>query len=251
MQRQVMALLVATAFAASTGGAACTGDDVTFTSTPDASAADATTSDPRDARDQGNEPDGGCVVFDAALDDAEVARGLALVKQLKCQQCHGQVLSGNSNGVPSPFGGLAYPPNLTSDPGTGTGCWTNAEIANALLHGVDDQGAALCAPMPQFAEAGIDDASAAAIVAFVRSLAPVVNQVPQTRCSANDDGGLDAGDSGAPTDAADAADVQSGDASLATDAADGGDSGDKSDSGDASAPTDASDDVASDAGDAD
>lgn len=201
---------------------ACSGDD-TVGALPDAGGGDATGgAHDSSTIDVATNDGGACTPPDAgALDDAAVAAGLALVKQYKCQQCHGQVLSGNNNGVPSPFGGLAYPPNLTSDPATGLGCWTKEEIENAILNGIDDQGVSLCAPMPRFGDAGMDAASAAQIAEFLRSLAPVVNQVPETNCSAPDagdggDGGADAADASNVTDASDASDA-------AADVADAGD----------------------------
>jgi len=99
-------------------------------------------------------------------------------------------------------GGLGLPPNLTSDPATGLGCWTNAQIENAILNGTDNEGMPLCPPMPRFGhlagDGGLDGAGAQAVVAYLRSLAVVVYQVPDTpNCAAPSDGGADAGmDSG-------------------------------------------------------
>src|SRR6516162_1735122 len=86
---------------------ACSGDDGPDQSAfpPDGGASDATA--PFDASN-----DGACGAADATRDDAQIAVGLDLVKQLKCMQCHGSILSGNNDGVPSPTG-TAYPPNLT------------------------------------------------------------------------------------------------------------------------------------------
>jgi hypothetical protein len=171
---------------------------------------------------EGGAVDAGCAVDAGPLDDAEVALGFALVQQLKCQQCHGQTLSGNRNGVPAPGGGTAYPPNLTRDPDTGLGCWSTADITNAILNGVDDQGRALCPPMPHFGARGLDAGAVVSIVQFLRSLPSVSNQVSETTCPV-----LDAGD-----DAADAA------SDATDDAADAGDAND--------AATDASSDADAD-----
>jgi hypothetical protein len=131
------------------------------------------------------EAEASCAVDAGPLDDAEVALGEQLVAAHKCHSCHGQALSGNFDGVPSPAteGGLAYPPNLTSDPATGLGCWTNAQIENAFLNGIDNQGMPLCPPMPRFGQlidGGIDPTGASALVQYLRSL-PIISQiVPNT-----------------------------------------------------------------------
>lgn len=114
----------------------------------------------------------------AKPDPAQVAAGLMLVQNNKCQSCHGTSMSGNDDGVAFPGHMMAYPPNLTSDPDTGIGCWTDAQIENAILNGIDDQGQPICPPMPHFSEKGLMPADAVQIVAFLRSLTVVKNQVP-------------------------------------------------------------------------
>jgi hypothetical protein len=173
---------------------------------------------------------GPCVPFDAAsLDDAAVALGRSIATQLDCQKCHGSEYAGNNDGVPSPttVGGVAYPPNLTPDPSTGLGCWTQAQIENAFLNGIDNEGSPLCPPMPHFADAGLTHATADALVAFLRSLPPFVANVPNTPdCT---QGASDAGDDGSPMqdDASDAVSADDADdadhpddAAPATDALD-------------------------------
>ena len=117
----------------------------------------------------------------ATLDPALVAKGMDLVKANKCQQCHGSDLSGNNNGVyimgrSTP----AYPPNLTPDLDSGLGCWTDAQIENAILNGVDNQAQPICPPMPHFSRKGLTATDAQAIASFLRSLTAQVNQVPDT-----------------------------------------------------------------------
>jgi hypothetical protein len=159
-----------------------------------------------DASADGRIDSGPCVAFDAAsLDDSEVALGAAIATQLDCQKCHGSELAGNDDGVASPttVGGVAYPPNLTSDPRTGLGCWTQAQIEDAFLDGVDNEGNPLCPPMPHFADAGLTQAMSVALVAFLRSLPPVLAHVPDTPdCTP---GAPDAGDDGADASADDSA----------------------------------------------
>jgi hypothetical protein len=172
-----------------------------------------------------------CMAFDAGiLDDAAVAAGLAFIQSAgHCNHCHqsnpdaGILLSGNNNSITD--AGPVYPPNLTPDPATGLGCWTNDQIANAILFGRDPtmDGGLLCGLMPKFgvpkgdAAAPLNDASVYNVVDFLRSLAPVSNQVPQTMCPAMAaTGSADAGDAGdgGTADAGDAGSADVGDAAT-------------------------------------
>ncbi len=168
-----------------------------------------------DAAEEPAEQEASCAVDAGPLDDAAVALGQQLVMLHKCENCHGMTLSGNNDGVPSltAEGGLAYPPNLTPDPATGLGCWTNAQIENAILNGIDNEGMPLCNPMPQFGhlgDAGLDQAQAGEIVEYLRSLQANVNNVPNTpncpvpppvEAGAEDSGGDAAGDANGSADA--------------------------------------------------
>jgi hypothetical protein len=152
---------------------------------------------------------GSCAVYDASgLDEASVAAGFEQVWQVyRCAGCHqkpsqsiddagrGIVLSGNNNGLGD--SGTIFPPNLTSDPVTGLGCWTDSQIQNALLDGIDDDGRKLCSPMPKFGTAvtgpdggvkagyPMDAGTAQEIVDYLRSLPVVVNEVIDTTCAAS------------------------------------------------------------------
>jgi len=160
-----------------------------------------------------------CMAVDAgSLDDAAVSAGLQfIVSTGHCTHCHqsnpdaGIILSGNNNSITD--AGPVFPPNLTSDPATGLGCWTNDQIANAILFGIDPttDGGMLCHLMPEFgvpkgdAAALLDDASVGNVVEALRSLAPVSNLVPTTMCPGSSPGAsADAGDAGT-ADASDAA----------------------------------------------
>jgi hypothetical protein len=187
----------------------------------DADASDAGSS--ADASDAAISDGGGtCEVFDASgLDEAAVAAGFQQVWQVyKCNGCHqnssqvvddaghGIVLSGNNNGLgyPANPNPTAFPPNLTNDPATGLGCWNNQQIQDAILNGLDNEGGALCPSMPLWGHittkpgTPMDAGTAQEIIAFLRSLPPVVNQVPDTTCVATDAGG---GTDAAITDASD------------------------------------------------
>lgn len=162
--------------------AGCGGDD---TVSPGDGGADATV--------EGGLGEASCAVDAGPLDDAAIQLGEAIITAHKCFQCHGGALSGNNDGVyfPEDEGGFAYPPNLTSDPAAGLGCWTNEQIANAILNGVDNEGMPLCPPMPRFghlADGGLDAAEVQAVIAYLRSLPVSANQVPNTECTVSDGG---------------------------------------------------------------
>jgi hypothetical protein len=163
-----------------------------------------------DASDGG----GSCTPFDASgLDDASVAAGFHAVWTVyRCAGCHqkttqliddagnGIVLSGNNNGIGD--SGMTFPPNLTNEPSTGLGCYTDEQLRNAILNGADPTGGTLCPSMPRWgnnlgrAGTPMDAGTAQEIVDFLRSLPPVVNEVTDTTCKTGDAGSPDAGDAG-------------------------------------------------------
>src|SRR5262249_23677554 len=81
------------------------------------------------------------------------------------------VLGGNATfrtGLPAP--------NLTSD-ATGLGSWTDDQIKRAFTQGIDDEDKALSPVMPYQLFHNLTDADANAIVAYLRSLPHVQNDV--------------------------------------------------------------------------
>ena len=180
-QRSALAPLLVFAAVTGSGVAAC-GDKLIAAMSGDSGTNDATVG-ASDA--MAGEAEASCAFDAGLLDDAEVAFGKQIVTACNCQDCHGGTLSGNFNGVPSPTteGGFAYPPNLTPDPTTGLGCWTNAEIENAILNGIDNEGMRLCPPMPlwgHLTDGGLDAGTAYAVVQYLRSLPIFSEQVPNT-----------------------------------------------------------------------
>jgi hypothetical protein len=187
-----------------------------FVETPDAGAQEASTT-PEASTADASDGHTSCAPFDASgLDEASVAAGFAQVWQVyKCAGCHqnptqtvsdagsGIVLSGNDAGLGD--SGLTWPPNLTGDPATGLGCWTDQQIQNAIVNGEDPEGGALCPTMPIWghalptADGGVragtpmDAGTAQEIIDFLRSLPPVVNHLPDTTCPMPDSGSTDAG----------------------------------------------------------
>ena len=75
--------------------------------------------------------------------------------------------------------GVDYAANLTPDPETGLGRWTDDQIVRSIRDGVDHRGQQLLPPMPFGNYHRITDGDVDDIVAYLRSLRPVYNQVLQ------------------------------------------------------------------------
>jgi mono/diheme cytochrome c family protein len=123
----------------------------------------------------------------AARGETLVERGAYLVNGIgSCGNCHSpREPDGTLTGAPL-SGGPAittpaftvYPPNLTSDPETGLGRWTEAQIVTALREGRRPDGRVLRPPMPVALYRSTSDRDAAAIAAYLKALPPTVRQLP-------------------------------------------------------------------------
>jgi hypothetical protein len=151
-----------------------------------------------DQREAGTCVGGGDAARDGAI-------GMAAVQALRCANCHqdqpldaGLILSGKLSSIVADA--AVFPRNLTPDPMTGLGCWTDDQIINAIMNGVDDKGRMICGRMPRFASQ-IDAGVAQEIVNFLRTIQAVHQEVPEsTTCPPRPippDGGKD-GDGGVP-----------------------------------------------------
>jgi mono/diheme cytochrome c family protein len=76
--------------------------------------------------------------------------------------------------------GRIVAPNLTPDPETGAGRWTDDQLARAIREGVGHDGRALFPIMPYAHYHNMSDEDLASIVVYLRSLPPVRNQLPAT-----------------------------------------------------------------------
>lgn len=145
----------------------------------------------------------GCALFGAAKRAPQevtvertpqrVARGAYLVNSVNaCMACHspleadthlpvqgkvgaGGRLFGREDGLP----GNIYSTNLTPDPETGLGAWTDGEVLRAMREGVSRDGHALFPLMPYPMYHRMSDEDAHAIVAYLRTLKPIENPVPK------------------------------------------------------------------------
>jgi mono/diheme cytochrome c family protein len=109
-----------------------------------------------------------------------VRRGEYLARAADCRACHtardGTPYAGGLAFV-LPFGKI-YSANITPDPDTGIGRWSDASFLSAIHKGTDDEGKRLYPAMPYASYTGMTDADALAIKAYLFSLRPVHQKVP-------------------------------------------------------------------------
>jgi mono/diheme cytochrome c family protein len=70
--------------------------------------------------------------------------------------------------------------NITSDPETGAGNWTDDQLARAIREGIGHDGRALFPMMPYQSLRHMSDEDLASLVVYIRSLPPVRNLLPKT-----------------------------------------------------------------------
>jgi len=127
---------------------------------------------------------------------ARIARGKFLFEIVSdCDGCHsqrdfthfngptvasgrgqGNVLSSIIEGLP----GTVVAPNITPDPETGIGTWTDGDKIRAIREGVDKDGRALFPMMPYGNYRNMSDEDVESLVAYMNSLPAVRNPLPQT-----------------------------------------------------------------------
>jgi mono/diheme cytochrome c family protein len=76
--------------------------------------------------------------------------------------------------------GRVVAPNISPDPETGAGNWTDDQLARAIREGIGHDGRALFPLMPYQRFRSMSDEDVASIVVYLRSLPPVRRQVPAT-----------------------------------------------------------------------
>lgn len=69
-------------------------------------------------------------------------------------------------------------PNITPDMETGIGGWSDAELIRAIREGIRPDGSLIGPPMPFEVYHGLSDGDVTAIIAYLRALDPVQNEVP-------------------------------------------------------------------------
>jgi mono/diheme cytochrome c family protein len=109
-----------------------------------------------------------------------LARGKYLATAADCEACHtaehGKPFAGSR-----PFDteyGTIYSPNITPDPETGIGSWSDAEFLKAMHEGVGKDGKHLYPAFPYAAYTYLTDEDVLAIKAYLFSLPPEKNVAP-------------------------------------------------------------------------
>src|SRR5919206_4449347 len=111
----------------------------------------------------------GCVLVGPALAQDKVKRGEYLVGIMDCTGCHtpgvllgkpdlSRQLAGSDVGFQIPGLGVFFPPNLTPDPETGLGKWSEKDIIKAVRTGVRPDGRQLAPVMPYHSYGKLTDA---------------------------------------------------------------------------------------------
>jgi len=77
--------------------------------------------------------------------------------------------------------GIAYSKNLTPDRDTGLGSWNDEQVIRAIREGVTKEGNLIGPPMPIALYTKIADDDVKAIVAYLRSVPPVRNEIPESK----------------------------------------------------------------------
>ena len=121
-------------------------------------------------------------------------RGRYLVEGVTpCLDCH-SVQDWNTHGAPRVPGtegagqvmplpdlpGRVVASNLTPDPETGAGKWTDDQLARAIREGIGHDGRALFPFMPYPKFRSMSDEDLASVIVYLRSLPPVRNPLPAT-----------------------------------------------------------------------
>jgi mono/diheme cytochrome c family protein len=118
-----------------------------------------------------------------AFDRAQVRRGQVLASLGDCSSCHttrnGPPYAGGVP-VPTPFGTI-YGTNITPEPQTGIGRWSEAAFRRALREGIARDGSHLYPAFPYDHFTRLTDDDIAALYAFVMTRDPVQAKPPANR----------------------------------------------------------------------
>jgi mono/diheme cytochrome c family protein len=124
-----------------------------------------------------------------AASQDRIKRGEYLATVMDCSGCHTtgallgkpdpqRHLAGSEVGFRIPDVGIFYPPNLTPDPQTGLGKWSEADIIKAVRTGERPDGRVLAPVMPYHSYGRLIDADARDLAAYLKSLKPIRHQAP-------------------------------------------------------------------------
>jgi mono/diheme cytochrome c family protein len=118
--------------------------------------------------------------IDIPTDEAAIERGRHLARAVTlCVACHGENLAGDTL-IDEPMIATIYASNLTAGRGGVGATYTDIDYLRAIRHGVNRQGRGLMI-MHSDAYNRLSAADLGAIIAYLKSLPPVDNEVPQSR----------------------------------------------------------------------
>ena len=133
----------------------------------------------------------GVQTVNAQSKEALLKRGAYLMNgPVACANCHtprapdfsflpGKDFAGGFKIIDSGF--EVYSANITPDKETGIGSWTDAQIITAIRTGKSREGKIIFPPMPVPTYNNMSDQDVRAIVAFLRTVTPVHNEVPESK----------------------------------------------------------------------
>ncbi|MFO1074830.1 MAG: cytochrome c [Geminicoccaceae bacterium] len=110
-----------------------------------------------------------------AADEATLARGELLFHIGGCTNCHtakGGALLAGGDAIASPFGNF-FAPNITPDPETGIGRWSEADFVRAMRDGRGPDGAPFYPAFPYTSYTHITEPDLKALKAYLDTIPPV------------------------------------------------------------------------------
>jgi hypothetical protein len=124
-----------------------------------------------------------------------LARGTYLVNHVTpCMECHSphrwsehdapippNMLGAGQEMPMKGLPGRVVAPNLSSDPETGAGAWTDDQLVRAIREGIGHDGRALFPMMPYQRFRSLSDEDVSSIVVYLRALPPVRQRQPATQ----------------------------------------------------------------------
>lgn len=130
-----------------------------------------------------------CLYLPSAFAEDPVERGRYIVEVIAaCGNCHtpngpdGKDMSRKlAGGMHITDGGIdAWATNITQDRETGIGAWSDEQIIRAIREGIRPDGSLIGPIMPINLYRQISDVDVRAIVAYLRTVEPVSNEVPES-----------------------------------------------------------------------
>lgn len=129
--------------------------------------------------------DGGAAAPSSPAAAGGASAGASAVQSRGCGTCHTPQGAPELSGASAPLSGYPagvelWAPNLTPDPETGIGSWTDGQLRLAIREGVDKDGLVMCPQMQHYRTMPDDEVDA--IIAYLRALPPTKHAVKESVC---------------------------------------------------------------------